>query len=138
MLIVGITGTLGAGKGTIVDYLEKEKGFAHYSVRGYLEKEMARRGLANNRDNMVITANDLRKKNSPSFIVEELYNEAKSQDKNAIIESIRTPGEVDLLIPRSGMKGSNNESPLLTMWILKLFLLMKKGNSPQPIPISRT
>lgn len=97
MLIVGITGTLGAGKGTIVDYLEKEKGFAHYSVRGYLEKEMARRGLANNRDNMVITANDLRKKNSPSFIVEELYNEAKSQGKNAIIESIRTPGEVDFL-----------------------------------------
>ena len=27
MIIIGITGTLGAGKGTIVDYLVKEKGF---------------------------------------------------------------------------------------------------------------
>jgi dephospho-CoA kinase len=26
MLIIGITGTLGAGKGTIVEYLVKEKG----------------------------------------------------------------------------------------------------------------
>ena len=33
MIIIGITGTLGAGKGTIVDYLVKQKGFVHYSVR---------------------------------------------------------------------------------------------------------
>ncbi len=97
MLIVGITGTLGAGKGTIVEYLEIKKGFAHFSVRDYLIEEMAKRGLDNNRDNMVITANDLRKNNSPSFIIEELYREAKGLPENAVIESIRTPGEVDFL-----------------------------------------
>jgi len=36
MLIIGITGTLGAGKGTIVEYLVKNKNFKHYSVSGYL------------------------------------------------------------------------------------------------------
>jgi dephospho-CoA kinase len=97
MLIIGITGTLGAGKGTVVDYLEKEKGFSHFSVREYLIREMEKRGLDNNRDNMVITANDLREKNSPSFIIEELYKEAKKQNKNTVIESIRTPGEVEFL-----------------------------------------
>ena len=97
MVIVGITGTLGAGKGTVVDYLEHEKDFAHFSVRDYLVGEMEKRGLANNRDNMVITANDLREKNSPSFIIEELYKEAQSLGKNAVIESIRTPGEVEFL-----------------------------------------
>jgi len=30
-MILGITGTFGAGKGTIVEYL-KTKGFSHYSV----------------------------------------------------------------------------------------------------------
>jgi dephospho-CoA kinase len=100
MMIVGITGTLGAGKGTIVEYLEKEKGFQHYSVRAYLIDEMARRGLENNRDNMVVTANDLRSHHSPSFIIEELYKEASTQSENAVIESIRTPGEVEFLKSR--------------------------------------
>lgn len=97
MQIIGITGTLGAGKGTIVDYLENKKGYNHYSVRSYLIEEIERRGLENNRDNMVLVANELRAKNSPSFIIEELYKQALTARKNAVIESIRTPGEVDFL-----------------------------------------
>jgi dephospho-CoA kinase len=94
MLIIGITGTLGAGKGTIVDYLLKEKGFAHYSVREFIAEEIIRRGLPVNRDTMVLVANDLRKNNSPSYITDCLYEKALSTGKNSIIESIRTPGEV--------------------------------------------
>ena len=40
MLIIGITGTLGAGKGTVVEYLVEKKGFDHYSVRAFLLKEI--------------------------------------------------------------------------------------------------
>lgn len=97
MLVIGITGTLGAGKGTIVEYLVGKKDFAHFSVRQYLIKEMQRQGLKINRDNMVTTANGLRTKHSPSFIIEELYAKASTQNKNAVIESIRTPGEIDFL-----------------------------------------
>ncbi|NOX87030.1 MAG: AAA family ATPase [Chlorobi bacterium] len=97
MLIIGITGTLGAGKGTIVDYLVRKKGFAHFSVRQYLINVMKQKGLEVNRDNMVVTANELRAKHSPSFIIEELYANALKQKKNAVIESIRTPGEIDFL-----------------------------------------
>lgn len=50
-----------------------------------------------NRDSMVLVANELRAKNSPSFIVEELYREAEASGQNCIIESIRTPGEIDAL-----------------------------------------
>ena len=97
MLVIGITGTLGAGKGTLVDYLVDRKDFAHYSVRQYLVDEIERRGLDNNRDNMVVVANELRSKNSPAFIIEELYREAHALGMNAVIESIKTPGEVDFL-----------------------------------------
>ena len=44
MIIIGITGTLGAGKGTIVDYLCKKRGFLHYSVREFLVEEIKNRG----------------------------------------------------------------------------------------------
>ena len=97
MIIIGITGTLGAGKGTIVEYLIKNKNFFHYSVRGYLIKEIQKRGLEVNRDSMVLVANDLRKKHNPAFIIDELFKEALEAGQNAIIESIRTPGEIDLL-----------------------------------------
>jgi hypothetical protein len=39
----------------------------------------------------------LRAKNSPSFIAEELFNEAILSGENCIIESIRTVGEVEAL-----------------------------------------
>lgn len=97
MKIIGITGTLGAGKGTIVDYLTKHHGFLHFSVRGYLTKIIEQRGLELNRDSLVAVANELREKNTPSFIAEELYREAQEAGKDCIIESIRTVGEVNAL-----------------------------------------
>ncbi len=94
MIIIGITGTLGAGKGTIVDYLVEEKGFTHYSVRGFLIEEIKKRNLTVNRDSMTHIANELRAANSPSFVVDQLYNQAIEKGNNCIIESIRTEGEI--------------------------------------------
>ncbi len=97
MLIIGITGTLGAGKGTIVKYLTETRGFSHYSVRAYITQEIEKRNMPVNRDSMVIVANDLRAKHSPDYIVGQLYLQALADGNNCIIESIRTPGEIDLL-----------------------------------------
>ena len=102
MVIIGITGTLGAGKGTVVDYLVKEKGMAHYSVRGYLIEEIKKQGLPVNRDSMTKVANELRAKHSPAFIIEELFRKAAQIGQNAIIESIRTQGEIDFLKKQPG------------------------------------
>lgn len=97
MIIIGITGTLGAGKGTIVDFLVEQKGFEHFSVRAFLIEEIERRGLEVNRDSMTAVANDLRAQHSPAYIAEQLYAKAKASGKNSIIESLRTQGEVELL-----------------------------------------
>jgi len=94
MLIIGITGTLGAGKGTIVDYLVKTKDFLHFSARAFVTEEIVRKHMIVNRDSMRLVANDLRKKHSPSYIIDELYKMAQASGKNSIIESVRTPGEV--------------------------------------------
>jgi dephospho-CoA kinase len=102
MLIIGITGTLGAGKGTIVDYFVAKKKFVHFSVRAFIAEEITRRGMVVNRDSMVLVANDLRKSNSPSYITDCLYEKAITAGKNSIIESIRTPGEIYSLREKGG------------------------------------
>ena len=93
MIIIGITGTLGAGKGTIVEYMVENKGFNHYSVRGFLLEEIRRLGMPENRDSMYNLANDLRAEHGPSYVTDRLYEKAVQEGKNSVIESIRTTGE---------------------------------------------
>lgn len=95
-MIIGITGTNGAGKGTVVDYLV-ENGFKHYSGRGFITEEIQKRGLPVNRDNTRLVANDLRQQHGPAYIAESLYARAQATGGDAIIESIRAVGEAEFL-----------------------------------------
>lgn len=97
MIIIGITGHIGAGKGTVVDHLKSHRGFKHFSARTFITKEVEKRGLPVDRDSMTLVSNELREKYSPSVIIESLYKEAKEAGVDCIIESIRTIGEVDAL-----------------------------------------
>jgi len=96
-MIIWITWTLGAGKWTISDYLIEKKWFKHYSVSGYITQEIKKRWIEINRDSMYQVWRDLKKQNWADFIVKELYKKAKQEWNNAIIESIRSPWEVDWL-----------------------------------------
>ena len=96
MITIGITGTLCAGKGAVVEYL-KQKGFIHYSVRAFLTLEVKRRGLELNRDNTTAVANDLRTKHYYSYIIETIYDQAVTAGKDCVIESVRALGEADFL-----------------------------------------
>lgn len=96
-MIIGITGTLGSGKGTVVEYLKTEYGFKHYSARAFISEEVARRGLKDNRDSMREVGNDLRKQFGPSYVAEQLYDRALAVGGHAVIESLRAVAEVTAL-----------------------------------------
>ncbi len=101
-MIIGVTGMLGAGKGAIVEYLVSKKGFAHYSARDFIVKEAAKRGLTINRDTMTAVANDLRENFGPGYIVQQLIERALNEGGDAVIESVRTLGEIDILKSHAG------------------------------------
>jgi dephospho-CoA kinase len=97
MIIIGVTGTIGSGKGTVVDYLVSKYGFRHYSARQFLGEEVKRRGLPDNRDSIVETAISLRTAHGPDYVADQLYTQAIQNAQNAVIESIRNTEEVVLL-----------------------------------------
>lgn len=94
--IFGITGTNGAGKGTVVEIL-KIKGFLHLSVADYLMEEVKKIGWSENRESLIKMGNTLRAQFGPGIIAERLYDKAVKMGGKVIIESIRTEGEINTL-----------------------------------------
>jgi len=96
-MIIGITGTNGAGKGTVVDFLVNKKGFNHFSVRNFLIEEIKRQELPVDRTHMRQVANEMRKAHGPSYVVEQLMEQAKEASGHSVIESVRAIGEAEFL-----------------------------------------
>lgn len=95
-MIIGITGSFGAGKGVVVDYLVKQKGYTHYSVRNFIFEEAKRRGLdiTKGREVTIPLGNELRATHGPAYLVETLYGQALERGGDAVIESLRAVAEV--------------------------------------------
>jgi dephospho-CoA kinase len=94
-MIIGLTGSFGAGKGWVADYLVTQKNFAHFSARTFIIAEITKRKMPINRDSMIEVANDLRKKNGPTYIFEQLVAMAKEHGGNCVVESIRAVAEAE-------------------------------------------
>ncbi len=103
-IIIGITGTHGAGKGTAVEWLVA-KGFKHVSAREFLLKEVAHRGLEPIRKNISYVANDLRAKHGAAHVLYSLYEEAVVSAGNAVIESVYTIGEIETVRAEAHKRG---------------------------------
>jgi dephospho-CoA kinase len=102
MIIIGITGTLGTGKGTVVEYLVKRNKFKHYSVSDFLKEELVKQGRKIDRTNLQDIGNELRKKFGPDYIVKKLFEKAKKKKHNTVIESIRNPKEAEFIKSHGG------------------------------------
>jgi len=96
-MVIGITGTLGAGKGTVVKYLLEHKGFKHLSARALFQELMEKEGMEINRDTMVAFANSLRAKHGGDYVFRELFKRAEALGTDVVIESLRTVGEAKAL-----------------------------------------
>jgi dephospho-CoA kinase len=98
MIVIGITGTNGSGKGTVVDYLVEKKGFKHYAARDFLTRLLREHDIPVDRSSMRTIANELRALHEPAYVVKELYAQAVAdQCERVVIESVRNIGEAEFL-----------------------------------------
>jgi dephospho-CoA kinase len=105
-MIIGITGTLGAGKGTVTEYLVREKGFKQFAVSDtFLAGEAKKRGLEPTRPNRQMIANEYRAK-GPTKLMEAVYEFARpaiEAGENVIIDPQHTAGEVNFIKEKGGL-----------------------------------
>lgn len=103
-MLIGITGTDGAGKGTVVEYLVKQRGYLHFSSRGLITRELLQKGLPTDRPHLRQMANELRAQHGDDYLIKAALSEVReSALEHLIIESIRTTAEVETLKRTGGI-----------------------------------
>ncbi|USN53178.1 MAG: AAA family ATPase [Candidatus Nomurabacteria bacterium] len=100
--LIGLTGTLAAGKGAVSEYLI-QKGYQHYSAREFIRAEIQKRGLAENRDMLVQVGNDLRRQFGPDYVIATMARRGLAESDRVIVESIRVPAEVEAVQKMGGV-----------------------------------
>ena len=94
-MIIGLTGKNGSGKTAVAEYL-KSRGFEYYSLSDEIRREIRDRGLEITRDILIEVGNELRGKFGPGILAERILKELES-DHNYVVDSIRSPFEVEVL-----------------------------------------
>jgi len=91
-MIIGIAGTLGAGKGTVVKYL-KTKGFAHYSSSDTLRSILAEQGLPIDREHMSNLANQLSNQQTGGVLQNSYKLSQEAGHNDCVLEALHRVSE---------------------------------------------
>ncbi|VVB66609.1 tRNA-specific adenosine deaminase [Candidatus Gugararchaeum adminiculabundum] len=95
-LIIGLTGTLGAGKGTTAQFLMDNYGFVYHSCSDVLREELAKQGKQENVDTLSALGNEIRAKYGANELAKRLLKKIKeSKEKFSIVDSLRSVGEIE-------------------------------------------
>ncbi|MGD0102187.1 MAG: deaminase [Acidobacteriota bacterium] len=94
-MIIGLTGTNGAGKTEVSEYL-KSRGFEYHSLSDEIREEIRRTGREITREVLIEVGNHLREKFGPGILAERILTNLE-QGHNYVIDSIRNPYEVEAL-----------------------------------------
>jgi dCMP deaminase len=98
-MILGLSGTNGAGKGEVLRFLE-ERSFYPFSLSDVIRRELAAQGLEESRERMIETGNAIRRAHGAGGLAVRLADQL-SPDRNYVIDSIRHPAEVEVLRGRT-------------------------------------
>ena len=94
-MILGLTGTNGAGKTAVCDYL-KTRGFCYLSLSDEIREELARQERPASRENLIEMGNQLRREGGAAVLAERVQAKLDSSF-HWVVDSVRNPAEVESL-----------------------------------------
>ena len=97
-MLVGLTGRNASGKTTVVNWFSS-KGIRTTSCSDSIRNWLSEQGIPESRDSLIEGGRELRRRGGAGVLAEMLLADLDGVD--AVIDSIRTPGEVEALRQRS-------------------------------------
>lgn len=97
MIVLGITGTIGSGKGVVSDYLHKKHGFKVFNM-GDIARDLARKeGKKGTRKNLQNIYVKYKSKFSKNYFIKKMVEKVKSSGfERVIIDGVRGPWDYDV------------------------------------------
>lgn len=96
-MIIGLTGTNGAGKDTIADYL-KEKNYSFHSLSDAIRDELRANGQELTRENLIVAGNRLRTDFGPGVLAQRVASKIQQKhETNVAVVSVRNVKEIEIL-----------------------------------------
>ncbi len=108
-MILGLTGTNGAGKTSAADWLRK-RGFRYESLSDEIRLELEQRGLPATRDNLTRVGNELRASGGAGVLAQRI-KERLEPGVDYVIDSIRNPQEAAELRQLEGFRMVHFDAP---------------------------
>jgi dephospho-CoA kinase len=98
MKVVGVTGSIGAGKNAFKDELMKKRNCDYVSLSTLImEETIKKRGLKVNLFNKSDLGNELRRKYGSEVLAKTAWNFMQKKKEILIVDGIRNPGEAKFL-----------------------------------------
>ncbi len=107
-ICVGLTGPNASGKGEVARYLG-ETGFSRHSLSDVVREEATRQGLDHSRGSLIQVGTWLRERFGGGVLAERL---AGGLSEKSVVDSIRTPGEIEVLRRLAGFHLLGIDAPV--------------------------
>ena len=96
-MIIGLTGSMGAGKGEVVKILER-LGFKYVTLSQMVREEARKRGIPEEREKLMEVGNSMRKKEGPGVLAKRALQKIQARRHGKwVIDGIRNPAEIQEL-----------------------------------------
>jgi dephospho-CoA kinase len=93
-MLIGLTGRYASGKTTVVQWFAN-RGVQTMSCSDSIRRWLSEEGVKESRESLIEGGRELRRRGGAGILAEMLLDELSGDD--AVIDSIRTPGEVEAL-----------------------------------------
>lgn len=119
-MIIGLTGSMGCGKGEIVNILERF-GFKYITLSTIVREETRARGLPEEREQLMEVGNDMRKLEGAGVLAKRVIKKIEESGYDKwVVDGIRNPAEIEEIkkVEDSYVVGVNANRELLIERIL--------------------